>query len=140
MPIIGTRIVRYAGLASLLTILLAASCSRRQPEPRAAARYVNPVLCAGCHPSHLDTFRHTGMSRSFYGATPANMGDFDRGASFYPRASDRYYQMLRRGDVYFCRRFQKRPDGSEFNIVEARIDYEMGSGNHAPSYLHRTEP
>jgi predicted CXXCH cytochrome family protein len=47
--------------------------------------------------------------------------------------------MLRRGDSYFCRRFQKGPDGSEYNVVEARIDYVMGSGNHARSYLHRTE-
>ena len=67
------------------------------------------------------------------------MGDFDGGQAFYHRASDRYYQMLRRGDSYFCRRFQKGPDGSEYNVVEARIDYVMGSGNHARSYLHRTE-
>jgi len=139
MPIVGPRILRYAGLALLLTTLLAASCSRRQPESRPAAYYINPVLCAGCHPSHWDTFRRSGMSRSFYRATPANMGDFDGGASFYHRASDRYYQMLRRGDLYFCRRFQKGPDGSEFNVVEVRIDYVMGSGNHARSYLSRTE-
>jgi predicted CXXCH cytochrome family protein len=139
MPIIGTRILRDAGVASLLTILLTASCSRRPPEPRAAARYVKPGLCAGCHPSQWDTFRHTGMSRSFYRATPANMRGLDRAASFYHRASDRYYQMLRRGDTYFCRRFQKGPDGSELNVVEVPIDYVMGSGNHARSYLHRTE-
>jgi predicted CXXCH cytochrome family protein len=67
------------------------------------------------------------------------MSAFDRGVSFYHRASDRYYQMLRRGDFYYCRRYQKGADGSEVNVVEVRVDYVMGSGNHASSYLHRTE-
>jgi predicted CXXCH cytochrome family protein len=79
------------------------------------------------------------MGRSFYPATPALMiGHFAETAPFYHKASDRYYQMVRRGDHFFERRFQKDPNGMETNVVEAGIDYVMGSGNHARTYIHRT--
>src|SRR5438105_3042274 len=100
------------GLAAVLPLIFTLACARRQSESRAASSYVNPRLCAGCHASHWETFRHTGMARSFYRATPANMLEhFRDGGSFYHKASDRYYQMIRRGDRYFERRYQKRADG-----------------------------
>ncbi len=123
----------------LLPLIFAASCSHRQPEPSAASRYVDPKLCASCHPSQWETYRQTGMGRSFYPATPATMaGHFAESAPFYHRPSDRYYQMTRRGDRFFERRFQKDANGKETNVVEAAIDYAMGSGNHARTYIHRT--
>ena len=134
------QFIRRIALASFFPLVLVISCTRKSPEPRVATTYVDPKLCAGCHAAQWETFRQTGMGRSFYSATPANMADhFTSGASFYHKASDRYYQMLRRGDRFFQRRYQKALDGSETNVVEAPIDYVMGSGNHARTYLHRTE-
>jgi predicted CXXCH cytochrome family protein len=122
-----------------LRLLLAASCARHPPEPRAVSTYVDPKLCADCHPSYWKTFRETGMARSFFRPTPANMTeDFTRGASFYHKPSDRYYQMIRRDGRYFVRRYQRGLGAAEANVMEAEIDYVMGSGNHARSYLHRT--
>jgi predicted CXXCH cytochrome family protein len=46
--------------------------------------------------------------------------------------------MEQRGDAYYQRRWQIGFDGKETNIEELTIDYVLGSGNHARSYLHRT--
>jgi tetratricopeptide (TPR) repeat protein len=98
---------------------------------------VDAKVCAACHPSEAKTYRQTGMGRAFYRAIPANMVEkFD--ASFYHSASDRHYQMIRRGDRYFLRRHQLGYSGRETNVFETEIHYVIGSGNHARSYLHRT--
>ncbi len=138
------QIVRRIGLVALLPLLLAVSCARRQPEARVVSSYVNPKLCAACHHAQWETFRQTGMGRSFYRATPDTMAEhFLQGGSLYHKASDRYYEMIRRGDRFFVRRYQKNAapgnNGAESNLVEVSIDYVMGSGNHARTYLHRTE-
>jgi tetratricopeptide (TPR) repeat protein len=118
--------------------LLTAACSRPQPEAPKAVSYVDPKLCASCHASHWATYRQTGMGRAFYRATPDNMAPhFANGGSFYHKPSDRYYQLSHRGDNFYVRRYQK--DGAaEVNVVEEQIDYVMGSGNHARTYIHRT--
>jgi hypothetical protein len=119
--------------------MLAVSCARRPPETHTALTYVDPKLCAACHADQWETFRRTGMGRSFYRATSAQMGEhFGNGGPFYHQPSDRYYQMIRPGDQFFERRCQKNAGGVETNVVEVSIDYVMGSGNHARTYLHRT--
>ena len=46
--------------------------------------------------------------------------------------------MIERNGEWFQRRHQTGFDGKETNAVETRVDYVIGSGNHARSYLHRT--
>src|SRR5947209_12180734 len=46
--------------------------------------------------------------------------------------------MLRRDGNYYQRRYQLDSGGKQLNVMEKRIDYVMGSGNHARAYLHRT--
>src|SRR3954452_564074 len=101
-------------------VLVFACTHKQQPEQtRAASSYVDPKLCAACHASHWESFRQTGMGRSFYRATPATMaGQFREGAVYYHKPSDRHYQMLRRGDTFLERRHQKDSSGAETNIVE----------------------
>ena len=63
----------------------------------AAARYVEPAVCAGCHAEIWQTYRETGMSRSFYRPGPANtIEDYAAEEPFYHLASDRYYVMTQR--------------------------------------------
>ena len=124
------NIIRAIALAPLFLV----SCTQPRPE----STYVDPKLCAGCHASQWQTYRQSGMGRSFYRATPAAMSQhFGNGAEFYHKASDRYYQMIRRGDYFYERRYQKGST-TETNVVELSIDYVMGSGNHSRTYLHRT--
>ncbi len=46
--------------------------------------------------------------------------------------------MVERDGNWFQRRHQTAFDGKETNTLELRVDYVIGSGNHARSYLHRT--
>jgi predicted CXXCH cytochrome family protein len=104
-----------------------------------AARAADSRICAGCHREIWESYRRTAMARSFYRATPQNMAeDFPKNATFYHAASRSYFTMLRRGEEYYQRRYQLDSAGRQINIMEKRIDYVMGSGNHARAYLHST--
>ena len=106
-------------------------------QPAAAAQYVDPAVCTGCHNEIWQTYRETGMARSFYRPVADNtVEDYDVGEPFHHEASDRYYEMTRREGRYFQRRYQKDSLGSETNVLEKEIHFVMGSGNHARSYLH----
>ena len=78
------------------------------------------------------------MARSFYKPAPANTIENYVNARFHHRASDTWYEMARRGDRYFQKRWRMLPDGSTIDAQELSVDYVMGSGNHVRTYIHRT--
>lgn len=101
--------------------------------------YISPAACATCHREVWETYRRTGMARSFYRPSPTNtVEDYTNKHTFYHKASDSYFSMLRRDGKYYQRRYQIDPDGKQVNVMEKRIDFILGSGNHARAYLHRT--
>ena len=101
--------------------------------------YVDPSACIGCHQEIYETYSRNGMGRSFYLLKPENaVEDFTSGNTFHHKPSDRHYTMTERGGEYFVRRHQTGFGGRETNVVEKRIDYVIGSGNRARSYLWRT--
>lgn len=78
------------------------------------------------------------MAHSFY--TPTADVTVDSRAktrTFYHEASSTWYQLTTHDGRFFERRWQKGFDGREDNVEELSIDYVMGSGNHARTYLHR---
>ena len=109
-------------------ILLAATFSTGALAAPAA------VTCATCHPAIAKTYAQTGMGRAFAAASPANVAQ----GEYFHTVSQTHYRILERGGEFFQRRWQKGPAGEEINVEELRIDWVMGSGNHARSYLHRT--
>ena len=77
------------------------------------------------------------MARSFYRLSPQNLvEDFKSAKAFYHEASDSYFAMIERGGKYYQRRWQRGFDGQETNVEEKQIDFVLGSGNHARTYLH----
>ena len=104
----------------------------------AVNRYVDSALCAQCHADIASNFRKTGMARSFYRVGPRNPIDLQPGQPFYHEASDSYFAMIERGGKYYQRRWQLGFDGKETNVDEKQVDFAMGSGNHAQTYLHLT--
>jgi predicted CXXCH cytochrome family protein len=103
------------------------------------AGYVDPATCQPCHAEISQTYRQTGMGRSFYGIRPEKAGeDWQVRNTYYHRASDRYYTMYEREGKHYQRRHQIGFDGRETNVVEKEIHFVIGSGNHARTYLHRT--
>lgn len=79
------------------------------------------------------------MGRSFFRPKPANtVEDYSKNNEYYHALSDTHYVMILRDGAYYQRRWQIGFDGKETNVEESRIDYVLGSGNHARSYFHRT--
>jgi tetratricopeptide (TPR) repeat protein len=79
------------------------------------------------------------MGRSVFKPAPSNtIEDYSNNHEFLHSTSDTHYAMIVRGADYYQRRWQTGFDGNETNVEEMKIDYVIGSGNHARSYLHRT--
>lgn len=101
--------------------------------------YVAAAECAACHQGIWETYRRTGMGRSFARPTAANVSqDYAKNNGFYHAPSDSYFTMFQRQGTPYQRRHQLGLDGKPVNIIEKQIDYVMGSGNHARAFLHRT--
>ncbi|MGC2659577.1 MAG: tetratricopeptide repeat protein [Bryobacteraceae bacterium] len=78
------------------------------------------------------------MGRSFSRPSEANtLEDYMGKNTFYHQPSDSYFTMLRRDGKYYQRRYQIGFTGKQVNVMEKQIDYIIGSGNHARTYLHR---
>jgi predicted CXXCH cytochrome family protein len=107
---------------------------------RAESEYVDAKICASCHKEIAANYAQTGMAQSFFTPGSSNtVEDYAKTPQYYHSLSDSHYAMTIREGQYFQRRWQVDGAGKEINVEESRIDYVMGSGNHARSYLHRTE-
>ena len=106
----------------------------------AANAFIDPAVCGECHAGKAGTYSQTGMGRSFYRLTSQTaVEDFKSGLPFYHPASDTYLTVFERAGNYFQRRWQTGFDGRETSVEEKQIDFVLGSGNHARTYLHLTE-
>jgi hypothetical protein len=111
----------------------------KEPQFALQSDYVNPKLCSGCHPLIARTYAFTGMARSFsQPRAETTVEDYKVNNGYYHRASGRYYTMVNRDGKFFQRRYQTGFDGKPTNVLEMEVQYVIGSGNHARSYLHRT--
>jgi predicted CXXCH cytochrome family protein len=100
--------------------------------------YVDPQICASCHGDIAESFHRTGMGRSLYHPTASNrIEDYARSNSIFNRRSDSYYTMVERDGTFYQQRYQLGPGGRKINFLEERVDYIVGSGDQARSYLHR---
>lgn len=105
---------------------------------RSVPGHIDTTACAACHQDIWDQYRQTGMARSFSRMSPeALIADFERNNTYHHPASDRHYRMYRQGDRYYMERNQIGPDGEAINEVRKRIDYALGSGYKARTYLTR---
>jgi predicted CXXCH cytochrome family protein len=90
--------------------------------------------CAECHRAITESYKKTGMGRSFALPSAATVGS----GSYYHAPSESHFRVVERGGRYFQRRHQLDSGGREVNVLEKAIDYVMGSGNSARTFLHRT--
>jgi tetratricopeptide (TPR) repeat protein len=75
------------------------------------------------------------MGRSLFRTTATTLPE---AASFHHELSDTDYSIVRRENAWYQHRSQPGFDGRPANVEELSIDYVLGSGNHARSFLHRT--
>jgi Flp pilus assembly protein TadD len=128
-----------AGAAALVAVFRhRSSGSAHLVTAASQSDYVDGAVCASCHEDVAETYRKTGMGRSFSVPAAASMvEDFAHANSIFHQPSGLRYTMAERNGEFFERRSQAGFDGKETNVMEERIDYVIGSGNHSRSYLHR---
>src|SRR6266702_1048602 len=100
--------------------------------------FAAPGVCRPCHEAIHASYAGTGMARTFSTDVGA-VGDWARRNTYYHAASDRWYRLYRKDGAFYLRRWQKGYRGAEANIFEARVDYAVGSGAHARSFLHKAQ-
>lgn len=103
----------------------------------AAPGYVEDRVCADCHQDLAASFAAVGMSRSFH--RPSRERSIETfGIPFEHAPSKRFYQLDWRGEQLVFRRWQLGARGERVNELEQPVDWVLGSGNHARTYLFRT--
>jgi tetratricopeptide (TPR) repeat protein len=136
---ICTKVVRGIVCAATFAVLLSrvfpGNCS---PPKLPGSDYVDPAICTGCHQKISNAYHMTGMGRSVYRPSLSNeIEDYTTHNEVYNKRSDLHYTMLQRDGKFFQRRYQIGFDGKEINVVEVQVDYVIGSGDQARTYLHR---
>jgi tetratricopeptide (TPR) repeat protein len=120
-----------------VAVILASAGPSQAPQKN---QYIDSRACAACHSGIYESYRRTSMGQSLFAPTPANtVEDYKDKRTFYHAPSDTHYSMIVRDGVYYQRRWQTGFDGGDTNIEEMKIDYVIGAGDHARSYLHRTD-
>ena len=111
--------------------------SRTSTTKSVQSDYVDPGMCAGCHQEIARSYTATGMGRSFNKADAEEYASEFNGAVIDNQPSGMRYTMVMHDGKLFERRSQTGFRGRETNIVEKQVDYVIGSGNHAHTFLHR---
>ena len=79
------------------------------------------------------------MGRSFYAPDASStIGSVPGSNTFVHEPSGAHYAMVEHDGKFYQRRFETGWNGATVYGEEKQIDYVMGSGNHARTYMHRT--
>ncbi len=97
-------------------------------------------VCQSCHAEIFRSYGEVAMARSFYRPSAENViEDYTRENHFYHAPSNRHYRMVQREGRFFQRRYRLDSDGKEKNVLEWEVNWIIGSGAHARSYLSLDE-
>jgi len=103
------------------------------------AGYVEPGACAECHREVAESYARTAMARTFGAVQSENDFPELKRSAFHHDASEEFFTVYARDGRPYIQRHQAGFDGGATNVFEARVDYRIGSGNHARSYISRTK-
>ena len=131
------KLHRLVPMFALCSVLYTGAQSQQDGTVNKTSGHAPAQTCAGCHAGIWETYRLTGMGRSFSGPAIENTLANWKG-SYYHAPSDSYFTMLQRGGRFFQRRHQLGPGGRETNVMEKPVDFIIGSGNHARTFLSKT--
>lgn len=97
--------------------------------------YLQDDTCGHCHQHIAQTFAEVGMGRAF--TRPLQVGlpeDFEQATYTHPATGQRYRIYRKDNALWFE---QRGRDGD--SALTLRVDWAIGSGHRAQSYVHRTE-
>lgn len=99
--------------------------------------YVDTAVCAGCHKHAAEGYSRSGMARSFGVAREGTEAAQTPPGKFHHALTDQDYAVSRRNGKLYMIRSTEGYDGNAADVIEKDMDYWIGSGNHARSYLSR---
>ncbi|HSN87146.1 MAG TPA: hypothetical protein VL025_10340, partial [Thermoanaerobaculia bacterium] len=108
------------------------------PTTGVAPGTVPERACTLCHGDLAETYAHKGMARAFQRPRPSSDIEDFSAPPFIHAASDQTFQMMRSDGRLVFRRWQTAPDGQPINTFETAVDWILGSGDHARTYLYQT--
>ncbi len=141
--------IRRASYVTLLALIAATGC-RGGSEPTASeataeqhtfrnveaeTRFVGDEACFDCHEDQYDGYREHGMARSYYPLTDANRVEPVTTVDIRDRRSGLSYRVVETDAGLFQEEFWIGQDGRKSVGLRRRIDYVVGSGNAARTYL-----
>lgn len=99
-------------------------------------KYVGINTCRECHESIYQTFKETGMGKSFdIASLQKSSAVFDKHALVYDKYSNFYYQPFWQGDSLKILEFRLEEKDTIFKRIE-NIHYIIGSGQHTNSHIY----
>jgi len=88
--------------------------------------------CLPCHRAKVESYRTTGMARSFAPVPDTGIPGFAATATLRHAPSNSEFTMSRAGGRFMIER------GGGGHRLAKQVHYMLGSGNHARSFVHRT--
>ena len=129
------------GLA-LLCLVLSVVGAQLRPTPTlptiANAGYVEPGACTSCHQEIAASYARTAMARTFGVVRSTAEIPTLKGGVVAHEMSAEFFSIVTHNDQPWLKRWETGFDGAAANVLEARMDYWFGSGNHARSFINRT--
>jgi len=100
--------------------------------------YADDAQCASCHGKIAHTYHDVGMSKSFYRPRADDViEDFAKLPFRHAKSGDVMELRWRNGRLIF-KRWQVDAAGKPVNVFEQPVDWILGSGHHARTYLYQT--
>jgi Tfp pilus assembly protein PilF len=100
--------------------------------------YLDDNQCATCHAEVARTYTRVGMSKAFYRPRPDDaIEDFAKLPLRHAKSGDVMELRWRGGKLVF-KRWQVDDAGDPINVFEQAVDWILGSGHHARTYLYQT--
>lgn len=104
----------------------------------AAPGYVPDRVCRTCHAELFQSYEEVAMARSFYRPRAAPAIEDFAAPPFTHAPSGQVLQITRSGERLVFRRWLPGPGGQPRHLFETEVEWVLGSGNHARTYLYRT--
>lgn len=134
---------------ALLLLVALAGCDRSQPqqtsvpdEPSPAFRnvsaptaYVGDSSCSTCHARETAVYRQHAMAQSFHRWSPATRLERPLDKPLYHARSGFYYAVVDSGGQPYQVEFLMGPGGNRLHELRRRMDYVIGSGSVAVTYM-----
>ncbi|HTU89725.1 MAG TPA: cytochrome c3 family protein [Gemmataceae bacterium] len=135
-------------LAALVVVLIVRSWQRQTIAPLShlsspylntgpGAHYIGSAACRSCHEEQTASFRRTGMGRSMTLVDPKQEppdADFD-----HPTSKRRYQVRRKDGALWHRELLRTEQTPEEVLLSEYSLQYVVGSGRHARTYLVETD-